>query len=104
MSIVFGRNGEILGFKARLKREKIMGALLEIMQDGTPWHEMQAIGVARRAGASPASFYNYFETATDAAIALHKHLLAKGQPVPEHLAKVVDLIDFEAGMPRKART
>ncbi len=58
-----------LGRRGEATRQRFLTAIAELLEEGT-YRELTVVDVARRAGTSPATFYQYFATAEDAVLSL----------------------------------
>jgi AcrR family transcriptional regulator len=63
------QSGRTLGPRAAETRQRLLDAT-EMLLATRPLRELRVIDVARRAGTSPATFYQYFETLEDAVVRL----------------------------------
>src|SRR5271154_6665598 len=73
------------GQRGLATRQRLLDATVELLTS-TPWRSVKVIDIARRAGTSPATFYQYFEN-VEAAITVLAEELVEGVGV---LAGVVD--------------
>lgn len=82
-----------LGPRGTATRAAILAAVDAHLR-ATPWHRASVPALARAAGRSPGSFYEFFEDLPHAV-----RTLAAGSDgeVPEHLRLIVELLDFEDG-------
>jgi AcrR family transcriptional regulator len=53
-------DGRVPGERGRATRQKLLDATVELLTT-TPWRSVKVIDIARAAGTSPATFYQYFE-------------------------------------------
>ncbi len=53
-------DGRVPGLRGRATRQRLLSATVELLA-GTPWRSVTVIDIAKRAGTSPATFYQYFE-------------------------------------------
>lgn len=96
--VVLDRFGRPLGKRAQETRGRVLDALrLLIEKPGrdAAWSRLTPIAVAREAGASPASFYGYFDDLEDAVIELAVHLEDAGEKFPDHLSGILGLLAIE---------
>lgn len=78
------RAGLVVGKRGTRTRELILEELTTQLRSKTP-AEVSIIDVARGAGCSPASFYQYFEDAAAAAAVVAERLRAAKEPLPDGL-------------------
>jgi AcrR family transcriptional regulator len=78
-------DGRIPGHRGRATRQRLLECTAELLV-ATPWRSIKVIDIARRAGTSPATFYQYFEN-VEAAITVLAEELVEGVGV---LAGLVD--------------
>jgi AcrR family transcriptional regulator len=52
-------DGRVAGRRGQVTRQKLLDCLLEMLRS-SPYRDVKVIDVARRAGTSPATFYQYF--------------------------------------------
>ncbi len=78
-------DGRVPGRRGRATRQRLLECTAELLV-ATPWRSIKVIDIARRAGTSPATFYQYFEN-VEAAITVLAEELVEGVGV---LAGVVD--------------
>ncbi|MHB1585464.1 MAG: TetR family transcriptional regulator, partial [Acidimicrobiales bacterium] len=58
-------DGRIPGQRGMVTRRRLLEATVELVSS-TPWRSVRVIDIARRAGTSPATFYQYFENVEQA--------------------------------------
>ena len=58
-------DGRVAGERGRATRQKLLDAAVDLLAT-TPWRSVKVIDIARRAGTSPATFYQYFENVEQA--------------------------------------
>ena len=58
-----------LGRRGEATRQKFLDAVEALLEEGT-YRELTVVDIARHAGTSPATFYQYFSAAEDAVLAL----------------------------------
>jgi AcrR family transcriptional regulator len=58
-------DGRVPGQRGRATRQRLMESTIELLSS-TPWRSVKVIDIARRAGTSPATFYQYFENVEEA--------------------------------------
>jgi len=78
-------DGRVPGQRGRATRQKLLECTTELLV-ATPWRSIKVIDIARKAGTSPATFYQYFEN-VEAAITVLAEELVEGVGV---LAGLVD--------------
>lgn len=91
MAALRGRDGRILGPRGLATRAEILhaaGKHLEV----TPWHLASIREVARGAGTSGSTFYQFFADLPEVVRVL---AAAAGDDAPEHLRLIVELLDHE---------
>jgi AcrR family transcriptional regulator len=69
MSSVNADASRSLGRRGEATRQKFLDAVEALLEEGT-YRELTVADIARRAGTSPATFYQYFGAAEDAVLAL----------------------------------
>src|ERR1019366_3547137 len=78
-------DGRVPGRRGRATRQRLLECTAELLV-ATPWRSIKVIDIARQAGTSPATFYQYFEN-VEAAITVLAEELVEGAGV---LAGLVD--------------
>ena len=78
-------DGRTPGRRGRATRRRLLECTAEMLVE-TPWRSIKVIDIARRAGTSPATFYQYFEN-VEAAITVLAEELVQGVGI---LANLVD--------------
>jgi len=78
-------DGRVPGQRGRATRARLLGATVELLST-TPWRSVKVIDIARRAGTSPATFYQYFENVEQAI-----GVLAEG--LVEEAAELAELVE-----------
>jgi AcrR family transcriptional regulator len=78
-------DGRVPGHRGRATRQRLLECTAELLV-ATPWRSIKVIDIARRAGTSPATFYQYFEN-VEAAITVLAEELVEGAG---ELAALVD--------------
>lgn len=68
-------DGRVPGRRGRATRRKLLDCTAELLH-GTPWRAITVTDIARRAGTSPATFYQYFENVEQALLVLAEDLAA----------------------------
>lgn len=88
------RQNAVIGPRGAAKRAAFLTAL-EAAFATTPWHQVSVIDVARDAGGSAATFYQYFPNVEAAFDVIRAVVLQRDGALPKHLQLIADLIDFE---------
>ena len=78
-------DGRVPGRRGLATRQRLLECTAELLV-ATPWRSIKVIDIARQAGTSPATFYQYFEN-VEAAITVLAEELVEGAGI---LAEVVD--------------
>ncbi|HXW35108.1 MAG TPA: TetR family transcriptional regulator [Acidimicrobiales bacterium] len=78
-------DGRLPGRRGQATRRRLLECTAELIAT-TPWRSIKVIDIAKRAGTSPATFYQYFENVEQAIAVLAEHLMEGA----EILAKLVD--------------
>jgi len=78
-------DGRVPGRRGRATRDRLLGCTAELLTS-TPWRSIKVIDIARRAGTSPATFYQYFENVEQAILVLAEELM-------EGAALLAELVD-----------
>ena len=78
-------DGRVPGRRGRATRRRLLECTAEMLVE-TPWRSIKVIDIARRAGTSPATFYQYFEN-VEAAITVLAEELVQGVGI---LANLID--------------
>lgn len=81
---VRARAGHKVGRLGAKTRRLLLEELAAQLED-KPLAELAVVDVARGAGVSPATFYQYFPGIKSAAVALARMLRADGEPLPDGL-------------------
>jgi len=81
-----------LGRRGEATRQRFLSAIAELLEVGT-YRELTVVDVARRAGTSPATFYQYFATAEDAVLSLAGATVDVSGPELASLIEVRDWTD-----------
>ena len=63
------QSGRVLGPKALQTRERLLGATDDLLSKRS-LRELRVVDIARKAGTSPATFYQYFRDVEDAVLLL----------------------------------
>ncbi len=83
--VIATTDGRVPGRRGRATRQRLLECTAELLV-ATPWRSIKVIDIAREAGTSPATFYQYFEN-VEAAITVLAEELVEGVGV---LADLVD--------------
>ncbi|HMD44736.1 MAG TPA: TetR family transcriptional regulator [Acidimicrobiales bacterium] len=67
-------DGRVPGRRGRATRQRLLEATTDLLAT-TPWRSVRVIDIARRAGTSPATFYQYFENVESAIGVLAEELV-----------------------------
>ncbi len=78
-------DGRVPGRRGRATRERLLGCTADLLTS-TPWRSIKVIDIARQAGTSPATFYQYFENVEQAILVLAEELM-------EGAALLAELVD-----------
>ncbi len=78
-------DGRVPGRRGRATRQRLLEATVELLSS-TPWRSVKVIDIARRAGTSPATFYQYFENIEQVVA-----VLAEG--MVEDAARLADIVE-----------
>jgi AcrR family transcriptional regulator len=78
-------DGRVPGRRGRAPRERLLGCTADLLTS-TPWRSIKVIDIARQAGTSPATFYQYFENVEQAILVLAEELM-------EGAALLAELVD-----------
>ncbi len=76
-------DGRVPGRRGRATRQRLLECTAELLV-ATPWRSIKVIDIARQAGTSPATFYQYFEN-VEAAITVLAEELVEGAGIPAGL-------------------
>src|ERR1700678_2243074 len=78
-------DGRVPGRRGRATRQRLLECTAELLTS-TPWRSIKVIDIARQAGTSPATFYQYFENVEQAILVLAEELM-------EGAALLAELVD-----------
>src|SRR5580698_5276671 len=67
-------DGRVPGRRGRATRERLLECTAELLAT-TPWRSIKVIDIARQAGTSPATFYQYFENVEQAILVMAEELM-----------------------------
>jgi AcrR family transcriptional regulator len=93
------QSGRALGPRAAETRLRLLDAAEELLSE-RPLRELRVIDVARRAGTSPATFYQYFEELEDAVVHLAERAALE---IPPIVAELGGSFEGAAGLARARR-
>jgi AcrR family transcriptional regulator len=75
-------DGRVPGQRGLATRQRLLEATVELLT-ATPWRSVKVIDIARRAGTSPATFYQYFENVEQAIGVLAGEMVAEAAELAE---------------------
>jgi AcrR family transcriptional regulator len=78
-------DGRVPGRRGRATRARLLECTADLLTQ-TPWRSIKVIDIARQAGTSPATFYQYFENVEQAILVLAEELM-------EGAAQLAELVD-----------
>src|SRR3984893_12498691 len=67
-------DGRVPGRRGLATRQRLLECTSELLTS-TPWRSIKVIDIARQAGTSPATFYQYFENVEQAILVLSEELM-----------------------------
>ncbi|MFD8520401.1 TetR family transcriptional regulator [Streptomyces capillispiralis] len=70
-------DGRVAGRRGQATRQKLLDCLSEML-GSSPYRDVKVIDVARRAGTSPATFYQYFPDVEGAVLEIAEQMAAEG--------------------------
>ncbi|MFJ7149534.1 TetR family transcriptional regulator [Streptomyces sp. NPDC100445] len=70
-------DGRVAGRRGQATRQKLLDCLSEMLSS-SPYRDVKVIDVARRAGTSPATFYQYFPDVEGAVLEVAEQMAAEG--------------------------
>lgn len=77
-------DGRVAGRRGQATRQKLLDCLSEMLST-SPYRDVKVIDVARKAGTSPATFYQYFPDVEGAVLELAEQVAAEGAGLTELL-------------------
>ncbi len=89
-------DGRVPGRRGRATRQRLLECTAELLTS-TPWRSIKVIDIARQAGTSPATFYQYFENVEQAILVLAEELM-------EGAALLAELVDGDWTEPASWKT
>ncbi|AWI29619.1 TetR family transcriptional regulator [Streptomyces tirandamycinicus] len=78
-------DGRVAGRRGQATRQKLLDCLSEMLSS-SPYRDVKVIDVARRAGTSPATFYQYFPDVEGAVLELAEEMATEGAALTELVA------------------
>ncbi|GAA1432294.1 TetR family transcriptional regulator [Streptomyces thermospinosisporus] len=75
-------DGRVAGRRGQATRQKLLDCLSEMLSS-SPYRDVKVIDVARRAGTSPATFYQYFPDVEGAVLEIAEQTAAEGSGLTE---------------------
>ncbi|MER6258909.1 TetR family transcriptional regulator [Streptomyces sp900105245] len=77
-------DGRVAGRRGQATRQKLLDCLSEMLSS-SPYRDVKVIDVARKAGTSPATFYQYFPDVEGAVLEIAEQMVAEGAGLTELL-------------------
>ncbi|MGW5613548.1 TetR family transcriptional regulator [Streptomyces sp. NPDC003877] len=77
-------DGRVAGRRGQATRQKLLDCLSEMLSS-SPYRDVKVIDVARKAGTSPATFYQYFPDVEGAVLEVAEQMAAEGASLTELL-------------------
>ncbi|MGW2826156.1 TetR family transcriptional regulator [Streptomyces sp. NPDC001443] len=78
-------DGRVAGRRGQATRQKLLDCLSEMLSS-SPYRDVKVIDVARKAGTSPATFYQYFPDVEGAVLEIAEQMAAEGAELAELVA------------------
>ncbi|WP_199827368.1 TetR family transcriptional regulator [Streptomyces xylophagus] len=78
-------DGRVAGRRGQATRQKLLDCLSEMLSS-SPYRDVKVIDVARKAGTSPATFYQYFPDVEGAVLEIAEQMATEGAGLTELLA------------------
>ncbi|WAX81954.1 TetR/AcrR family transcriptional regulator [Streptomyces sp. KMM 9044] len=75
-------DGRVAGRRGQATRQKLLDCLSEMLSS-SPYRDVKVIDVARKAGTSPATFYQYFPDVEGAVLEIAEHMASGGAELTE---------------------
>lgn len=75
-------DGRVAGRRGQATRQKLLDCLSEMLSS-SPYRDVKVIDVARKAGTSPATFYQYFPDVEGAVLEIAEQMTAEGTVLTE---------------------
>ncbi|OIJ69901.1 TetR family transcriptional regulator [Streptomyces mangrovisoli] len=79
-------DGRVAGRRGQATRQKLLECLSEMLSS-SPYRDVKVIDVARKAGTSPATFYQYFPDVEGAVLEIAEQMAAEGAGLTELVAE-----------------
>lgn len=79
-------DGRVAGRRGQATRQKLLDCLSEMLSS-SPYRDVKVIDVARKAGTSPATFYQYFPDVEGAVLEIAEQMAAEGAGLTDVLAE-----------------
>ncbi|HUO47198.1 MAG TPA: TetR family transcriptional regulator [Acidimicrobiales bacterium] len=83
--LIAATDGRVPGRRGRATRQRLLESTMALIES-TPWRSIKVIDIAREAGTSPATFYQYFENVEQA-------ILVLAQELAEEAGALAELVD-----------
>lgn len=90
-ALLRSRDRRVLGERGLDTRARVLAAAAKHVEC-TPWHLASVPAVTRSIGMSPSTFYQFFADMPDV---VRELVAGSGDELPEHLALIAELLDFE---------
>ncbi len=78
-------DGRVAGRRGQATRQKLLDCLSEMLSS-SPYRDVKVIDVARKAGTSPATFYQYFPDVEGAVLEIAEEMAKEGASLTELVA------------------
>lgn len=78
-------DGRVAGRRGQATRQKLLDCLSEMLSS-SPYRDVKVIDVARKAGTSPATFYQYFPDVEGAVLEIAEEMAKEGAGLTELVA------------------
>ncbi|MCW5250878.1 MULTISPECIES: TetR family transcriptional regulator [unclassified Streptomyces] len=75
-------DGRVAGQRGQATRQKLLDCLSDMLSS-SPYRDVKVIDVARKAGTSPATFYQYFPDVEGAVLELAEHMAAESSALAD---------------------
>lgn len=93
-------DGRVAGRRGQATRRRLLDVALAML-DTTPYRELRVVDIAREAGTSPATFYQYFADVESAVLVLAAELAEAGATELSGLVTEVDWVADPGGSARR---
>jgi AcrR family transcriptional regulator len=80
--LIAATDGRVPGRRGRATRQRLLESTMALIES-TPWRSIKVIDIAREAGTSPATFYQYFENVEQAILVLAEELAEEAGTLAE---------------------